>query len=143
VRFSNTIIIRRPVADVFAFVSNLENAPRWNYALVETRKTSDGPVGVGTTYRQTRSIPTRSEEVLEVTELEANRRFAFIGDLGPFHGTLAYDFEEADGGTRLTNSADLEGRGLARVAGSLAANRISSAVAANLDALKDLLERPA
>jgi hypothetical protein len=48
---------RRSPHDVFAFVSDLENAPKWNYALVETRKTSEGPVRVGTTYRQIRSIP--------------------------------------------------------------------------------------
>jgi uncharacterized protein YndB with AHSA1/START domain len=140
VRFTNSITIRRPVEDVFAFVADLENAPKWNYALVETRKTSDGPVAVGTRYRQVRSVPTRSEETLKITEWEPNRRFAFVGDLGPFHGALVYDFEDVDGATRLTNTADLEARGLARLAGQLATNRIRDAVAANLAALKELLE---
>jgi carbon monoxide dehydrogenase subunit G len=40
--FSNTITIERPSHDVFDFVSDLENVPDWNYAIVETRKTSDG-----------------------------------------------------------------------------------------------------
>jgi hypothetical protein len=47
---------------VFAFLANFENIPTWNYAISETKKTSPGPVGVGTTYRQLRSIPSRSEE---------------------------------------------------------------------------------
>ena len=88
--FANAVTIERPVHDVFAFVADPVNVPKWNYAIVETRKTSDGPVGVGTTYRQTRSLPTRSEETIRITELVPDRRFALRGDLGPFAGTLSY-----------------------------------------------------
>ncbi len=72
--FENTVIIQRSVEDVFAFLADFENVPRWNYAIVETRKVSPGPVGVGTTYRQTRSVPRRSEEGLEVTVFEPASR---------------------------------------------------------------------
>jgi hypothetical protein len=41
----------------------------WNYAIAETREITDGPVGVGSRYRQTRRLPTRSEETFAVTEL--------------------------------------------------------------------------
>jgi hypothetical protein len=44
--FENTVTIRRPVEDVFAFLADFENVPKWNYAIVETRKVSPGPVGV-------------------------------------------------------------------------------------------------
>jgi hypothetical protein len=53
--FENTVLIARPIEDVFAFLSDLENVPKWNYAIVETRKVSEGPIGVGTTYQQVRS----------------------------------------------------------------------------------------
>jgi uncharacterized protein YndB with AHSA1/START domain len=139
--FTNTVTIDRPAHDVFRFVANLENVPKWNYAIVETRKTSDGPVGIGTTYRQIRSLPTRSEETLQVTELEPDRRFAVQGDLGPFVGTLTYEFEDVNGRTRLTNRADLEGRGLMKLAAPIASGRVREAVAANLGALKQLLEQ--
>lgn len=138
--FMNTVTIDRPTQDVFRFVSDLENVPKWNYAIIETRKTSDGPVDVGTTYRQVRSVPTRSEETLRVTELEPGRRFAVHGDLGPFAGTLTYEFEDVDGRTRLTNTANLEARGLMKIAAPIASGRIREAVAANLGVLKQLLE---
>jgi Polyketide cyclase / dehydrase and lipid transport len=54
--FENTVTIRRPVEDVFAFLADFENVPAWNPAIVETRKVSPGPVGVGTTYRQTSRV---------------------------------------------------------------------------------------
>ncbi len=71
-RFENTVTIERPAEDVFAFLADFENVPTWNYAIEETTKTSSGPVGVGTIYRQTRSIPRRSEEGFEVTPTVAH-----------------------------------------------------------------------
>jgi Polyketide cyclase / dehydrase and lipid transport len=65
--FENTVMITRPIEDVFAFLSDFENVPKWNYAIVETRKVSEGVVGVGTIYQQVRSVPSRSEESFEVT----------------------------------------------------------------------------
>jgi carbon monoxide dehydrogenase subunit G len=141
--FSNAITIERPPHDVFAFVSDLENVPKWNYAIAETRKASEGPVTVGTTYRQVRSLPNRSEETLRVTEFEPDRRFAFEGGLGPFEGTLTYELEEIGGSTRLTNKADLEARGIAKLAAPIASGRVRGAVAENLETLKQLLERQA
>jgi Polyketide cyclase / dehydrase and lipid transport len=46
--FENTVTIGRPIKEVLAFLSDFENVPKWNYAIVETRKVSEGPVGVGT-----------------------------------------------------------------------------------------------
>lgn len=138
--FANAVTIERPVHDVFAFVADPVNVPKWNYAIVETRKTSDGPVGVGTTYRQTRSHPTKSEETIRITELVPERRFALRGDLGPFAGTLSYQFEDIGGGTRLTNTAHLEVRGVMKLASPFATRRVRDAVAANLGDLKQLLE---
>ena len=62
--FQNTVTIRRAIEDVFAFLADFENVPTWNYAIVETKKTSPGPVAVGSTYRQLRSSPTRARKVL-------------------------------------------------------------------------------
>jgi hypothetical protein len=138
--FSNAVTINRSRRDVFAFVSDLENIPKWNYAILETRKTSPGPVAVGSMYRQVRSLPSRREESLEVTEFEPGRRFAVHGDLGPFSGTLSYEFDDDAGSTRLTNTAHLEGRGVMKLAAPLASARVRDAVAENLQALKAILE---
>src|SRR5215472_1479027 len=65
-QFTNTTTIARRPAEVFAYLAHFENVPRWNYAISDTRKTSSGPVGVGSHYRQTRTLPTQSEETFEV-----------------------------------------------------------------------------
>ena len=138
--FENTVIIRRPVEDVFAFLADFENVPKWNYAIVETRKVSPGPVGVGTTYRQTRSVPSRSEEGFQVTVFEPPSRLEVQGQLGPFTARVTYVLEPTGGGTRLTNAVELGSSGLLAVAAPLATSRVKRAVAANLDTLRRLLE---
>ena len=80
--FQNTVTIRRAIEDVFAFLADFENVPTWNYAIVETKKTSPGPVAVGSTYRQLRSIPDTSEEGFEVTAFEPTSRLEVHGNIG-------------------------------------------------------------
>ena len=138
--FQNALTIQRPVGDVFAFLADFDNIPIWNYAILETRKTSPGPVGVGTTYRQLRSIPDRSEEGFEVTVFEPTR-LEVHGDIGPFTAAISYRLAPIGDGTQLTNLVDLEpASGAARLLAPLATSRVKAAVAANLNTLKKTLE---
>lgn len=139
--FRNTLTIARPADEVFAFLADLRNIPRWNYAIEATAQTSPGPAGVGATYRQTRTIPRRSEENLQITAFEPLSRLTIDGQLGPFQATTSYLLEPAAGGTRLTNDVELEPiSALLRRVGPLVVPRIKKAVAGNLSTLKQLLE---
>jgi uncharacterized protein YndB with AHSA1/START domain len=139
--FDNTVMIRRPIEDVFAFLADFENVPKWNYAILETHKVSDGPVGVGTVYQQVRSVPSRSEERFEVTAYNPPRQLEVQGQLGPFPSRLSYALDAVPDGTRVSNSVELELRGPGRLLGRVAVPRVRDAVAANLQKLKELLER--
>ena len=133
--------IQRPAEEVFAFLADFENIPKWNYAIDETRKTSAGPVGVGTRYRQIRSVPGRSVEGFEVTVFEPARRLAMHGQIGPFRATISYELEARAGETRLVNNVELDAsQGMLRLAAPLATPRIKAAVAQNLGKLRLVLE---
>ena len=139
--FENTVTIRRPPEDVFAFLADLESVPRWNHAIESTTKISPGPVGVGSTYRQIRSEPKRSEEGFEVTVFEPTHRLAIDGRIGPFHARVAYGLEPIEGATRLTNAVELEPASTAaKLLAPLATSRVKAAVAENLVELKRILE---
>ena len=138
--FENTVMIARPIEDVFAFLSDLENVPKWNYAIVETRKVSEGPVGVGSIYHQVRSVPSRSEERLEIITYDPPRQLEVRGQLGPFASRLFYALAATGEGTRVTNTVEVELRGPGRLLGRVAVPRVREAVAANLRKLKELLE---
>lgn len=140
-KFSNTIQINCPRPAVFAYLADFENIPQWNHAIERTRKITDGPVGVGTRYHQTRTLPRRGEETFEVITFEPQRALAIRGDVGPFHGDLTYVLDSADGVTTLTNTVDLQAAGVLKVVAPLASSRIKTAVAGNLDVLRQILER--
>jgi uncharacterized membrane protein len=139
-RFTNVVEIRRPAEEVFAYLADFENVPRWNYAIESTTKVSEGPVGVGTIFRQVRSLPSRSEESLEVIAFDPNRRVAIKGTIGPFASELDYRIDPIEGGTRVTNQVELRPKGVLGLVGRLAPSRIKEAVAKNLGGLKRLLE---
>lgn len=139
--FRNTVTIRRPVEDVFAYLADFGNVPKWNHAIESTTKTSPGRVGVGSTYRQIRSEPSRSEEGFEVTVFEPVSKLAIDGEIGPFHARLAYLIEPMEGATRLTNAVELEPSStVSKLLAAFAGSKIKTAVAENLDVLKRVLE---
>ena len=140
-KFDNVMTIDRPPAEVFAYLAQFENIPRWNYAISETRQLTGGQVDVGTRFRQVRTLPSRSEEEFEVVEFEPYRRLAVDGDLALFHGRVTYVLDDSDGATTLTNSMDLRASGPANLVAKLATRNVKTAVAANLGVLKQLLER--
>ena len=138
--FVNTITIEIPQRDVFSFLAHLENIPRWNYAIVESRPVSEGPVTIGKTYRQIRSSPFRAEELLEISAFDPYHRLQIAGDFGPLHGTLTYELEDRGAATLLTNTADLRAGVPGSVAIAIGRDRIRQSVASNLGVLKALLE---
>jgi uncharacterized protein YndB with AHSA1/START domain len=73
------VTIRRPPNEVFAFLVDPANIPKWNYAIDSARQVSAGPLGVGTRIQQTRSVPRPTTEELVITELVPERRMVLEG----------------------------------------------------------------
>jgi uncharacterized protein YndB with AHSA1/START domain len=71
----HTVVIKRPVEEVFAFVTDPNNDPLWQMTILGTEQTSEGPVDVGTTLRNTaKFLGRRIETTMEATENEPPRR---------------------------------------------------------------------
>jgi uncharacterized protein YndB with AHSA1/START domain len=71
--FENTIRIDRPVEEVFAFLSDFENIPKWNYYVLEVRQLSEHPIGIETTYHQVRKS---DQQDFRIIEFEPNHTVA-------------------------------------------------------------------
>jgi uncharacterized protein YndB with AHSA1/START domain len=128
------VAIDRPIEQVFAFVANAETAPQWREEIVDVRRTTAGPIGVGTTY-QARHIHLgeRAASTLEITEYEPNRKVSFEGITGPSQFRDSYAFQSVGASTRVTYGFDLATQGHG-------ARSVSSRQAADLSKLKLLLE---
>jgi len=48
---SASIMINRPVEDVFAYVTDVTNDPTWHTDALEAQKMTEGPIGLGTRWR--------------------------------------------------------------------------------------------
>jgi uncharacterized protein YndB with AHSA1/START domain len=139
--FQHTAEIARPVDEVFAFLAEPVNLPRWQTSLLEVRPHRRGPLRPGVEVTETRQFLGRVMETTWVcTEHRPSRRSVIESDAGPvpFRGT--WELEPAGPGTRFTWT--LEAGGLAaRVASAVAARMTREELAANTLRLKHLLEQ--
>ena len=137
IEFTNTVEIRQTPDEVFEFIADFENMPKWNYFVTNVTKRSGGPIGVGTVFDQTRKTDRQS---YEITDLVPDRRVEVTTTPGSTPAfTMGFDFESTPDGTRITDHWQLDS-GHNPLFERLGERRIRAAVAENLGKLKQLLE---
>src|SRR5215469_3331836 len=107
------VTINRPLEEVFAFVSTTSEFPKWQHGVLESRQTSAGPLGLGTTGTIVRhAMGQKSETSWEVTDFKANEGYT-VKSTGspPLSYVLTYAFTAVEGGTRVQASFQGEAHG--------------------------------
>jgi uncharacterized membrane protein len=135
--FENTILIDRPLDEAFAFLSDFENIPKWNYYVLEVRQLSEHPIGIGSTYHQVRKS---DQQDFRIIEFEPDHTVA-VKTLPQSSASFERKFtlyEEGDT-THIRDEWKLD-TGRPAVLERLARGRVKSSVAENLAKLKELLE---
>ena len=136
-----SIRIDRPVEDVYAYATSVDNMTQWLTAVVEAEQLTDGPLAVGTRIRAVgKMLGRRMDSVAEVTALEPNARFAFRVASGPFTSHNSYAFERVADGTTVTDTVEIELGGVLGLADPLLGPMLRRQFEANLAALKDRVE---
>ena len=134
-------VINRPVEEVFAVLSNEEKRPKWSSTTIEVKKTSEGPIGVGTTWRAVdRIFGRRMERESVFTEYEPNRRIIQKSTSGPVPFEVQSIYEPVDGGTRVIVIAEAQPSGLFKLAGPLLMRIRKRQFARDLANLKAMIE---
>jgi uncharacterized protein YndB with AHSA1/START domain len=136
-----TVLIDRSPEAVFAFVSDQTNAPQWQRGLTVVRRTTDGPIGVGTRHTFERTLMgRRMDGSNEYTRYEPNELVAFAWT-GPMPGQASYVVERGGvDGTRLAARLEMRAHGMLRLAEPLLAAGLRRDVMATLVTLKHVLE---
>jgi uncharacterized protein YndB with AHSA1/START domain len=141
IAFETDVRIDRPVEEVFAYVSDPLNFPRWNSAVQAVRKTSAGPNGVASTYSMVRELPTgRAVNELEVVASEPPRKFTIRTTAGPTPFLYRYQFSAENGETVVKLDAEVELPGAAAFLPQLARRLVKKGVTDNFATLKQILE---
>ena len=140
-RIETSVTIRRPVEEVFDFVTNVANVTQWQSGILESSQTSEGPMGVGATMRVgVRAMGRQLRWTLEVTEYEPNQKFGWKSTSGPYPMHGGYTFESVNGGTSLTFVGEAQLGGFFKLIEPLVRRSIQKWREANFGKLKDLLE---
>ncbi len=136
--FEHSIEIERPAAEVFAFVSDFENNPRWQSGMKACRWTSETREDVGATYAQeARFLGRRIETHFRVTEFEPGASVSIESTRGTFPIQVTRRVEPM-GDVRCRVVAHIRGQptGVLRLFGGM----VQRSVARDYLALKALLE---
>ncbi len=113
VRIEGELVIKRPVDEVFDFVADERNEPRYNPRMASVELVSTGPIGVGSRFRATnRSIGRTVEIVIEFTAYERPRWLASSTHLSAMEIRGGQSFEPVPEGIRMRWSWELEPHGL-------------------------------
>ena len=147
----NDVVIKKPVEEVFAFVSERSNESKWHTDIVEVRAAPDShssPAGdlssfwtLGSTWLVTVQFMGRKEYLVEITGVEPNRRIQFTTRTGPVRPITTYLFEPASGGTRFIRHVDIPLNGVLRVMKPLMRKSVEKRNARFVENLKRLLEQ--
>jgi uncharacterized membrane protein len=134
-------VINRPIEEVFAFLSNPENSSKWHLRGNEVKMTSQGPIGVGTTYRSVRTfLGRRIESETGFTEYEPNRKITLKSKRGPMPTKSQWTFDSVAGGTRVDLTIEGEPGGFFKVVEPLLVSTAKRQLEADFANLKDLME---
>jgi carbon monoxide dehydrogenase subunit G len=135
-------LIDRPVKDVFAFVTNLNNMPKWNSAVVSLQQVTPGPMDVGTKFKSVgEMMGRRIEGEVQVTSYEPDSKTGFQMNAGPVQVNVTIAFKTVGTGTKVSLNAQGNPGGLFKLAEPVMAGRIKSMMEDNLARLKSILEK--
>lgn len=106
IKFKQSIIIDRPMDEVYGSVSQVNNDTLW-MPWLDTCELADGPnssnIEVGQRLRIVQTdFGVRSEMLVEATEVEPGQYYKFETVTGPIDLDVTYRYEPVDGSTRLT-----------------------------------------
>jgi uncharacterized protein YndB with AHSA1/START domain len=137
VKVEASVIIDRPIEEVWKFITDLSKYPKWTDVL-EMRQTSAGPLGVGTT------IQGRYAKMLEnarIIEYEPNRKLTFEITSGPTKGTTnTLSMETIEGKTRFARTVDHKFGGFYKLVWPFVAGRVKRYGEASVGNVKRMLE---
>jgi uncharacterized protein YndB with AHSA1/START domain len=121
--FRATVVIDRPIDDVFAFLADGENDPKFSPRVLQIAKTTDGPPAVGTVYASTvKDAGMKTKREFKLTEFDppTRIRWAEVSKNLVTAPEGGYDFAPEVQGTRVTVYNVLEGHGLGKLIAPLA-----------------------
>jgi hypothetical protein len=140
-RIEESIEIKCPVDKVFAYYTVAENWPKWRDEILEAEQTSQGEVGVGTTFRvKTQMMGQTSEMTAKVTEYVQDKKLGKVLTAKSVVIDSQLIFDSVEGGTKFTTIFDVKISGLLKMLSSKIHSEMREESKQDLINLKGILE---
>ena len=139
-----TVDIEKPMEEVFDFVADQANEPKWHTDVLEVNPAT--PLSPGGSVTWLVKFMGKNTYVSDVTAYEPPQRIVLTAREGPLKPVLTHRFESHNGGTRYTRQVQIPLEGAFRIVGPImrvtgAASRRNSRFAQNLRTLLEETDR--
>lgn len=133
--------IAKPPKQVFDTIADLTNASKFLDNIKESKKTSAGPIGVGTTFRETRIMGGKEASTdLLVTAYEPHAHLGVSTEVEGIKVEYHYHLAPEAGGTQVRWVCELEASGLRKMMLPMVAGIMKKEDGDHLQKLKAYLE---
>jgi len=140
-RIEESVEINCPVEKAFAFTTDAKTWNKWQAILPEAEQTSQGPVGVGTTFRGICRMMGRSMEWTgKTTEYEPPTKFGKEITSGPVFIHQHNSYNPTSTGMRFTLAYDMKVGGPLMLLSPMLFHSMRKELKQSLSNLKDILE---
>lgn len=130
-----------PPKEVFDFVTDPNNAPKVVSSVKGMVKLTDGPIGKGTRYRETRLMNGKEQTAeLEVVVFQPYEQYAVKNELQGFETTYTYHFASENNGTRIKLVCEVKAGGLKKMAAPMVVSILKKEDGDHLQRLKKAME---
>ncbi len=140
IQVENSVVINKPVAEVYAFVTNGENSAKWQGGVESV--VSEGPSNkVGSQFTETRKfLGQEMKTIMEITEVVENEKWSAKVVKGPVPYQVTVKFEAEGGGTKMTIRIEGEPTGFFKMAEGMVSSQLEKSLAEDSQRVKALLE---
>ena len=138
---TSSIVIYRPLAQVFDFISSSANDFEWQYGTLASGQISEGATRIGAAFRSVGHLMGRRiVSTFEITEYEANRQYGFRSLSGPLHSHTLYTLETGPDSTRIQTVTEAKSQDNFEVPEGLMQKYLHKELKDNLAMLKTIME---
>ena len=140
-RIEESVEIKRPADKVFAYTTDAKSWTKWQSTFPEAGQTSQGPVGVGTTFEgKIRMMGLTMKWTAKAMEYEPNRKFGKNITCGSITNEQHNTYDPIEGGTRFTIVYNMKVGGLMKLFSPMIVSSTRKALKQALSNLKSILE---
>jgi uncharacterized protein YndB with AHSA1/START domain len=140
IKVENSVVINKPLAEVFAFVTNSDNSTKWQGG-VEAVIAEGPPNVVGSKHTEVLKFMGQGmKSTMEITAFESNVKWAAKVVKGPVPYEVTVTYEAAGSATKMTMIVEGEPTGFFKIAEGMVASQLEKSLAEDGQRLKKLLE---